>query len=67
MLLEPHEVIEQRSSIVLLKGTIHTAGRASYLPPEASGQSSQGAGSQAEGINAKSEAHNHPELPSLAR
>jgi hypothetical protein len=39
--LESHELFMHRSSVVLLKGTLYTAGRASSVPPaeEASGSS----------------------------
>ena len=38
--LGPHELMEHRSSAVLLKGTLHTSGRASYVPPAANSQAS---------------------------
>ena len=38
--LEPHELMEHRSSAVLLKGTLHTSGRASYVPPAANSHTS---------------------------
>ena len=38
--LGPHELMEHRSSAVLLKGTLHTSGRASYVPPAANSRTS---------------------------
>lgn len=44
--LGPHELVQHRSSIVLLEGTLYTSGKASAIPPTSGGRSQNSQGSR---------------------